>query len=98
MALRVVNGAKSVSGCGRPDTVRCDLTLKVDTMLLQNDKHEKTRGGCRFRVVAQLALQLAIITLAMGAPVPPADFEFSAERVRSAAGLPLPKKERGHLI
>lgn len=67
-------------------------------MLLQNDAHEKTCGGCRFRVVVRLALQLAIVTLATGAPVPPPDFEFSVVRVQSAIGLPLPKKERGHLI
>ncbi len=67
-------------------------------MLLQNDTHEKTFGGCRFRVVAQLALQLAIVTLATAAPAPAPDFEFSVVRVRSAIGLPLPKKEAGHLI
>ena len=67
-------------------------------MFPQNDKHENTCGGRRFRIVAQLALQLVMVALAMGAPVSPPDFEFSVVRVRSAVGLPLPKKEQGRLI
>ena len=90
--------AAFVAGCSRADTFRYELTLKVDIMLLQNDKHEKSCGGCRFRVVAQVTLQLAIATLAAAATDPPPDFEFSVVRLRSLIGLPLPKKEEGHLI
>lgn len=67
-------------------------------MLPQNDKYATTCRGRRFRMAAQLTVQLAMVTLAMGTPVPSPDFEFSVVRVRSAVGLPLPKKERGRLI
>jgi len=67
-------------------------------MLLLNDKHEKTRGGCRFRVVAPLAFQLAVVTFARASPAPPPKFEFSVVRVRSGMGLSLRQKEAGHLI
>lgn len=67
-------------------------------MLLQNDKQERPGCGRPFRIVALLALELATVTLATGASVPPPHFDFSVVRVRSPVGLPLPKKERGRLI
>ena len=73
-------------------------------MLLQNDRHEKACVGRQSRFITLIAFQLAIVAAAMGAPGPDPAFEFSVVRVRSALGvplpkkLPLPKKERGHLV
>ncbi len=74
-------------------------------MFLQNKTHQKTCSGHRFRVLAGLALQLAMGRLVVGAPNPPPEFQFSVVRVRSVAGVALPnvgvpllKKERGRLI
>ena len=72
-------------------------------MLLQNEKYEKVCSLRRSRHAALIAL-LAIAAAARGAAAPGTDFEFSVVRVRSALGLPfpkklpLPKKESGHLV